>query len=137
MTNGPAIRYALSFSIALVLIFLGGNTVYAWQSAGGTEMDVRAPGGNYDANDFQLVESHSEGEKDLLYAAGTVKNKSALECRDVQVDVNFYDQSGAKVGDGVDLVSRLASGQTWKFKVLLVPEATKWEIKGIKGDCYP
>jgi hypothetical protein len=84
-----------------------------------------------------LIESHSERGKDLSYAAGAVRNNSDRECRDVEVDVNFYDDSGAKVGDGLDVVSRLAPRETWKFKVLLDPETTKWEIRQIKGDCYP
>jgi hypothetical protein len=136
MTKKTALRYALSLFGLAVFLFFAANGVYAFEAAGGMQTDVAKPGGNYDANDFQLLESHSESGTNLLYAAGTIKNKSALECRDVQVDVNFYDQSGAKVGDGVDFVSRLAPGQTWKFKVLLDPEATKWQIREIKGDCY-
>ena len=125
------VRHALSFCMIFMFLCFAINCVAAERDNDGTQ----AASVNITPGFLQLVESHSEGGGDLLYAAGSVRNDSNQQCRDVIVHVNFYDKSGSGIGDGEDIDSRLAPHGVWSFKVLLDPEAKKWEIKWIKGDC--
>ncbi len=60
----------------------------------------------------------------LVYVSGTAKNIGDERISHGSVKVKFYDCEGNLVGNGMDLVSDLDAGETWKFR------ATTYDSEG-------
>lgn len=53
----------------------------------------------------------------------------------VQVEFNFFDNSGNQVSSGMVNVNNLSAGQTWAFKkaVYETEVSGKWQVSGLSG----
>lgn len=67
------------------------------------------------------------------YTVGEVRNDSKKTYITASVRVKYYDEKGNVIKDGVDIVSHLNPGETWKFKVFEPKEPGKYTIEEPKG----
>ena len=66
----------------------------------------------------------------FVYVTGTAKNIGDKRISHGSIKVKFYDADGNLVGNGLDMVSDLDAGETWKFKITTFD--TDGEIEGYK-----
>lgn len=60
---------------------------------------------------------------------GTILNNTNHSYRNVSVDINLYDESGALIGNTYDSIRNLDSGKKWKFEALYTNNAIGYNIK--------
>jgi hypothetical protein len=59
----------------------------------------------------------SENDYGNLIISGTAKNVAGRNLDYAEIDVKFYDQDGAVIGNSLDNINNLGDGETWKFEV--------------------
>jgi len=57
------------------------------------------------------------GDYGNLIVLGSAKNIAGRELSYAEVDVKFYDNSGAVIGTSLDNINNLGDGEIWKFNV--------------------
>jgi hypothetical protein len=71
----------------------------------------------------------------LIYAVGTVTNRSTRERFGVKVEVELLDDAGQKIGVASDYRQVLPAGAPWQFKALVVDSKAKSaKLSWIKED---
>lgn len=66
--------------------------------------------------------------------AGTVKNNTNTQYSHVQVEINLYDNNGAKVGSTMATTDNLDPGGVWKFDApVMEAKATGYKIVSVTG----
>lgn len=81
-----------------------------------------------------LVEHSTMVDSYVRYIVGTVKNNSKKTYSYVQIQFNLYDASGAQVGSTMANVNNLEPGGLWKFKALILEDATaSYKLLDITG----
>jgi hypothetical protein len=71
----------------------------------------------------------------LVYAVGTVQNRSPRQRFGVKVELDLLDASGEKIGTATDYRQLLDPGAQWKFKALaLTPKAASARLSSIRED---
>jgi len=77
------------------------------------------------------IQSHEMlWQGNFVYVTGTAKNIGDKRISHGSIKVKFYDADGNLVGNGLDMVSDLDAGETWKFKITTFD--TDGEIEGYK-----
>jgi len=68
-------------------------------------------------------------DKGVVSVTGVLTNVSDTPLRHAEVEVDFFDESGERIGNALALTNRMAQGATWRFKVLCPGnDATRYEI---------
>lgn len=72
--------------------------------------------------DYRLVVTESEFYQEGYTEGvrGVVENISETDFDYVQIEIGFYDESGAKVADGLDNTSGLAANSRWRFDAMFL-----------------
>lgn len=89
--------------------------------AGCTDEDGPSSSGEASGSSGQDIEILSDEWYEEGYNAGVrgeIKNVSGDELSYVQIEANFYDDGGAKIGDGMDNTSDLPADTVYKFDVM-------------------
>jgi len=68
-------------------------------------------------------------DKGVVSVTGALTNVSDTPLRHAEVEVDFFDEQGDKIGSALTITNRLAQGATWRFKALCPGnDATKYDI---------
>lgn len=71
----------------------------------------------------------------LVYAVGTLKNRSSRQRFGIKVELELADAAGQKIGTASDYRPVLEPGAEWQFKALIVqPKAVSAKISSIDED---
>jgi hypothetical protein len=65
---------------------------------------------------LEILDHDIEYQRYMVYVTGTAKNTGSERISHGSIKVKFYDADGNLVGNGMDMVSDLDAGETWKFK---------------------
>jgi len=71
--------------------------------------------------ELEILEHHSEVEGEYfksMYVVGLAKNVGGKRISYGSVEAKFYDADGNLLGNSLDNVNDLDSGETWKFKIM-------------------
>jgi len=69
----------------------------------------------------------------LLYAIGTIRNKTDHQCFGVKVEMDVFDERDSKLGSASDYIQVIEPGQNWNFTALLTdPKAVRATLTAIK-----
>lgn len=69
-------------------------------------------------NNLEILESNlTYGQYGNLIVSGIAKNIAGKELNYAEVDVKFYDGSGAVLDTSLDNINNLGDGENWKFQV--------------------
>lgn len=69
----------------------------------------------------------------LLYAIGTIRNKTDRQCFGVKVEMDVFDERDSKLGSASDYIQVIEPGQDWNFRALLTdPKAVRATLTAIK-----
>jgi hypothetical protein len=69
----------------------------------------------------------------LIYAIGTVHNKTDHQRFGVKVELDLFDAQNAKIGSATDYIQVIEPHKDWRFKALVIdPKAVRAEIAGFK-----
>ncbi len=88
-------------------------------------------------NDFKIAGVTLEKAKDsnFIYVIGSVKNETDRQRFGVRVDLDLFDQAGAKVGRASDYRQTLGPKADWHFKALVLQsKAATATLASIKED---
>jgi hypothetical protein len=67
---------------------------------------------------LEILDHNIEYQRYMVYVTGTAKNTGSERISHGSIKVKFYDCDGNLVGNGIDMVSDLDAGETWKFKAM-------------------
>jgi hypothetical protein len=77
-----------------------------------------------------IVEKSGSGR--LVYAVGTIHNKSNRQRFGVKVELDLYDDQNARIGSATDYAQVIEPGKDWKFKALVTePKAVRAKMAAI------
>ncbi len=153
-------KKAILWTLAAVLILGGGllGSLYALKrvqhlaATRGPEAQTMNSGGpstsnpsaakasasnDYVTNGFEASISGIQKDQgsSLVYAVGTVKNRSGRQRFGVRVELDLLDTAGQKVGTAKDYQQVLEPKAQWNFKALVVePKAVTARISAVRED---
>ncbi len=68
----------------------------------------------------------------LVYAVGVLRNDSTRQRYGVKVQLDLFDDNGAKVGTTTDYTQFIIPGKEWRFRALIVEHnAARAEITNV------
>lgn len=115
-------------AILMILLLAAGTAASGCTSttdyrySGDPDPSGAAPSSSSEPETLEILthEMQYEGGGWTYYATvvGTAKNVGTTRISHSSVKVKFYDPDGNLVGSGLDMVSDLDPGETWKFKVM-------------------
>ena len=83
--------------------------------------------------DLELLDEDTINENGTIYITGSIKNNSSSNYQSVSVYFDLYDENMNKVGDSMDIINGLNTGETWKFKALTTKDFAKYKLARIDG----
>jgi hypothetical protein len=109
-TSDNLLRWVGGVAIATALVVVAG--IYTI----GSEPSEGVAGESEKA--VELVSHQGEVEEGRpSRVTGTVRNTSRQELGRVKVEISFYDESGAQIGETTAQTSGLGPGKEWRFEV--------------------
>jgi hypothetical protein len=147
-TSGAKIKRkfpVVSVSIFLVLILAVTGASFYWSKRHNSHgLSVTHRANNTAPKPAQAVERHgdfvvgriqfekTEGSG-LVYAVGTLKNKSARQRFGVRIELDLLDKQENTIGSASDYIAILDPHKDWQFRALLAePKAVKVRVKNIE-----
>jgi hypothetical protein len=88
----------------------------------------------FESNGLQAFRVAIEKAKSsrLIYATGAIRNQSARQRFGVKVELDLFDESGAKLGSATDYVQVIEPHKEWKFRAMVTePKVTKAKVAAI------
>lgn len=82
---------------------------------------------------LELLDKTDVYENGTSYITGHIKNNSKFNYSSVSVNVSLFDDNGNRVGDAIDIINNLSSGDTWSFKAMAMPKFKQYRIADIHG----
>lgn len=70
-----------------------------------------------DREQLKILDHDIEYDGYMVYVTGTAKNIGSDRLSHASLKAKFYDCDENLVGNGMDMVSDLDAGETWKFKI--------------------
>lgn len=67
-----------------------------------------------------------------LAITGKLLNQTSRELRGISVQFDLLDVQQNKVGEASDYISRLQSGETWKFSAVCFQKAKAYRLQGVR-----
>jgi len=89
------------------------------------------------ASDLKVSEVQLEKTKgsSLVYAVGTVKNESDYQRFGVRIELDLFNQNGAKLGTSKDYIAILEPRREWQFRALIPdPKAVSAKVATLKEE---
>lgn len=81
---------------------------------------------------LEVLQVQRENNGYINHISGLVKNNTGRNYSYVRVTFNLYDKSGMQIGTSTDSIQNLKSGDTWKFKtVILGKEFDEYKVSDI------
>jgi len=113
--------------IAMVVLVSGCSDTETTNSSGSSSESTSSSGTNLVLLSHQMVTD----EFDTYSVKGSVQNNGVSALDYVEVNVKFYDSSGAVIGEGLDNTQNLGPGQVWKFDAMYFGTETpvKYDIE--------
>jgi hypothetical protein len=85
-------------------------------------------------NQSELLRGLSHIPEYGFVITGTVTNECLERLTGVFIKFDFYDRSGARVGDATDEIADLKPGEFWRFKILHGKSPYDFRLDGIYCD---
>ncbi|MBU3114338.1 FxLYD domain-containing protein [Clostridium lacusfryxellense] len=83
--------------------------------------------------DLEVLDKTDEYENGSMYITGTIKNNSGSDYTSAYVTINLYDKDDNIVGNAIDNIQNLGSGEQWKFKCNTSVDFAKYSVEDVKG----